>query len=92
MPVVAGDKIVLRFFGNEFLSKNKKNALSLLGLNDLQIEALKLSLSLSSGTILVAGPTGSGKSTLLYSCIKTLDYENLNICLLYTSPSPRDRG
>ncbi len=79
MPVVTGDKIVLRFFGNEFLSKNKNDALSLLGLNNLQIEALKLSLSLSSGTILVAGPTGSGKSTLLYSCIKTLDYENLNI-------------
>ncbi len=79
MPVVTGEKIVLRFFGNEFLSKNRADTLSMLGLNNLQIEALRLSLGLGSGTILVAGPTGSGKSTLLYSCIKALDYENLNI-------------
>ena len=34
--------------------------------------------------IVVCGPSGSGKSTLI-RCIN-------RFCLLYTSPSPRDRG
>ena len=40
--------------------------------------------------IVVCGPSGSGKSTLI-RCINRLEeHQEGNICLLYTSPSPRD--
>ena len=43
-----------------------------------------INLTVNKGErIVVCGPSGSGKSTLI-RCI--------NACLLYTSPSPRDRG
>ena len=42
--------------------------------------------------IVVAGPSGSGKSTMI-RCINRLEeHQRGDICLLYTSPSPRDRG
>ncbi|CZS11804.1 hypothetical protein CDFC105_93933 [Clostridioides difficile] len=46
-------------------------------------ESIKSFTEKHKGLVLVTGPTGSGKSTTLASMI--------NICLLYTSPSPRDR-
>ena len=47
--------------------------------------------------VVVIGPSGSGKSTFL-RCLNLLEeptggevwFEGNNICLLYTSPSPRD--
>ena len=47
--------------------------------------------------VVVIGPSGSGKSTFL-RCINLLEhptggeivFEGIPICLLYTSPSPRD--
>ena len=44
--------------------------------------------------IVIAGPSGSGKSTLI-RCINALEEHQkgrIEVCLLYTSPSPRDRG
>ena len=50
------------------------------GTGDSRVNVLKgLDLDIEKGEFCVLlGPSGSGKSTLL------------NICLLYTSPSPRD--
>ena len=58
-----------------------------------------VNLKVSAGEkIAILGPNGCGKSTLLKLIMKKIEPEigevNLgkhNICLLYTSPSPRDR-
>ena len=41
----------------------------------------------------LVGPNGSGKTTLLRACYRALPTTagHVTICLLYTSPSPRDR-
>ena len=54
-----------------------------------KIDALRdISFKVNTGDFVsFIGPSGSGKSTLLH-LISGL----LNPCLLYTSPSPRDRG
>ena len=59
---------------------------------ETKLEVLKdISFDLKKGSILtIKGPSGSGKSTLL-SLLGTLDTQDSgDICLLYTSPSPRD--
>ena len=33
-----------------------------------------------------------GETETFYKNLNGIDYNNSNICLLYTSPSPRDRG
>ena len=40
--------------------------------------------------VVIIGPSGSGKSTLIRRFLEVLALPYL--CLLYTSPSPRDRG
>ena len=45
---------------------------------------------LPSQVVVVIGPSGSGKSTLL-RCCNGLEVAQGGTCLLYTSPSPRDR-
>ena len=44
--------------------------------------------------VAIIGENNAGKSTLLklLAGIENPDYGNVFICLLYTSPSPRDRG
>ena len=67
----------------EHIGKTKAEIQDELGL----VVALKdVNFDVSEGeTFVVMGLSGSGKSTLI---IHTL----YNACLLYTSPSPRDRG
>ena len=49
-----------------------------------------LNLNVERGEIVsILGPSGCGKTTLLRACC---GLERLQSCLLYTSPSPRDRG
>ena len=60
-----------------------------------EIKALKnLSMEIEAGTLFgILGPNGAGKSTLI-KILATLiepDSGEVLICLLYTSPSPRDK-
>ena len=53
-----------------------------------------LSLTLPAGEVSVLlGPSGTGKSVFLKTLVGLLkpDRGSIWICLLYTSPSPRDR-
>ena len=47
-------------------------------------------VELAKSNILLVGPTGSGKTLLAQTLARTFDVPFT--CLLYTSPSPRDRG
>ena len=50
-----------------------------------------ISVSVEPGSIVgLIGPNGSGKTTLFNSIVGTHPIDKG--CLLYTSPSPRDRG
>ena len=51
-------------------------------------------LAQGEGFIVITGDIGAGKTTLVGHLMQTIDPARLTavkICLLYTSPSPRDR-
>ncbi|QOG12574.1 GspE/PulE family protein [Arcobacter sp. FWKO B] len=75
MPTINGESIVIRILQKNF----DKFDLSKIGFNDIALEIIKQKISLSSGMILVTGPTGSGKTTTLYSIIKELKQTNKKI-------------
>ncbi|MBK6403422.1 MAG: Flp pilus assembly complex ATPase component TadA [Rhodocyclaceae bacterium] len=74
-PTIHGENIVLRI-----LDRQKGIVpLEQLGLDDQQMEALKLMIARPEGIILVTGPTGSGKTTTLYSAVNYLKSMETNI-------------
>ncbi|WP_321311910.1 GspE/PulE family protein [Halarcobacter sp.] len=75
MPTIYGESIVIRVLNNTSMAKDIKN----LGFSEYIYKKIKESLCLTSGLILVAGPTGSGKSTTLYSILNELNQENKKI-------------
>jgi general secretion pathway protein E/type IV pilus assembly protein PilB len=77
-PTIHGENIVLRI-----LDRQKGIVpLDQLGLDDPQVEALKLMIARPEGIILVTGPTGSGKTTTLYSVLNHINSEGQNIMTL----------
>ena len=58
------------------------------------VEAVKdVSFSVEKGEIFgLLGPNGAGKSTTILMLTTLLRITDGEACLLYTSPSPRDRG
>ncbi len=77
-PTIHGENIVLRI-----LDRQKGIVpLDQLGLDDPQIDALKLMIARPEGIILVTGPTGSGKTTTLYSVLNHINSEGQNIMTL----------
>lgn len=77
-PTIHGENIVLRILDR------KKGIVPLdgLGLDDHQINLLKLMVARPEGIILVTGPTGSGKTTTLYSVLNHINLEGVNIMTL----------
>ncbi|PKO83470.1 MAG: secretion system protein E [Betaproteobacteria bacterium HGW-Betaproteobacteria-11] len=77
-PTIHGENIVLRILDRE------KGIVPLdgLGLNDHQLDMLKLMVARPEGIILVTGPTGSGKTTTLYSVLNHINEEGVNIMTL----------
>ena len=69
VPAVHGESIVMRL-----LPKQRQDLrLDALGMEPDQLAQLRGWLALSSGLVLVTGPTGSGKSTTLYAALQAVD-------------------
>jgi general secretion pathway protein E len=69
VPAVHGESIVMRL-----LPKQRQDLrLEALGMEPDQLAQLRGWLALSSGLVLVTGPTGSGKSTTLYAALQAVD-------------------
>jgi len=75
MPTLFGEKVALRILDQRKLPAD----LSALGLDDAGLNRLQAAVSRAFGMILVTGPTGSGKTSTLYTCLDSLNSENVNI-------------
>ena len=75
IPVLFGEKVVLRLLGN------KENLLNLnqMGFSKMNLKYFKDMISASSGLIVITGPVNSGKSTLLYASLNYLNRLDTNI-------------
>ncbi|MCK4635820.1 MAG: type II/IV secretion system protein [Candidatus Moranbacteria bacterium] len=78
LPVVEGEKVVLRVLEKDRQSFNLKG----LGLMGSQYDIFMERIKDPYAMILMTGPTGSGKSTTLYALIKILNEEERNIITL----------
>lgn len=75
MPTIYGEKIVLRILNKESSNITLDN----LGFSPKDYTSILKILNLSTGLILITGPTGSGKSTTLYSILSYLNRSDINI-------------
>ncbi len=77
-PTIHGENVVLRI-----LDRQKGIVpLDQIGLDDTQLDQLKLMIARPEGIVLVTGPTGSGKTTTLYSMLNHINEEGINIMTL----------
>ncbi len=77
-PTIHGENLVLRVLDRQ----RGLVPLEQLGLDQTQLDLLKLMIARPEGMILVTGPTGSGKTTTLYSILNHINSEGINIMTL----------
>ncbi|MGB7233203.1 MAG: ATPase, T2SS/T4P/T4SS family, partial [Candidatus Acidiferrum sp.] len=75
LPTQYGEKVVMRLLEGESPLRD----FSALGLPPEIADALRETVRLPQGMLLVTGPTGSGKSTTLYSCLHLIRRPAVNI-------------
>ena len=85
LPAEYAERFVLRILGNI----TGKVDLDRVGMNRVQVNAVKRALGVGQGMVLVTGPTGSGKTTTLYTMLAELNQENINIL---TAENPIERS
>lgn len=75
LPTQFGEKIVLRILDT------RQNALAIteLGYEAAQQQALLQAIGRPHGLVLMTGPTGSGKTVSLYACLQQLNQPEVNI-------------
>ncbi|MFY9329385.1 MAG: ATPase, T2SS/T4P/T4SS family [Georgfuchsia sp.] len=77
-PTIHGENIVLRILDRQ----RSIVPLDGVGLDENQLDQLKLMIARPEGIIIVTGPTGSGKTTTLYSMLNHINQEGINIMTL----------
>ena len=76
-PAIHGETLVMRvLLGHQLIPMDK------LGMDDEELMSVARLASISSGLVLVCGPTGSGKTSTLYSFLQQLDTANLSVVTL----------
>jgi len=75
LPSNHGERIVLRILDKESAQLD----LSLLGMPDTTLKAMRAMIAQPHGILLVTGPTGSGKTTSLYAMLTELNEVSRNI-------------
>jgi type IV pilus assembly protein PilB len=77
-PTTLGEKVAIRVLDPTTSFKSFEQ----LGLDGVNLEAVKQGANKPYGLILSTGPTGSGKSTTLYAILKLLNKDKVNIVTL----------
>jgi general secretion pathway protein E/type IV pilus assembly protein PilB len=76
-PAIHGENLVMRvLLGHQLI------ALHDLGMDEADLQTVRKITKLSSGLVIVCGPTGSGKTSTLYSVIQEIDTKNLSVVTL----------
>ena len=78
LPTVYGEKIVARLLDKSGGNLDK----SKIGLSGSDLDKYEMMLRISSGVLLIVGPTGSGKSTTMYCMIGDLNTKEVNLVSL----------
>lgn len=75
VPILEGEKVVMRLL----TERGRKYYLESIGMNEKDIEKVRLAAKKPFGMILSTGPTGSGKTTTMYAVLKILNTRQVNI-------------
>lgn len=78
LPTIYGEKMVVRILHRKEEALNRRG----IGIPEEEDEKIDKLLSLTSGVILIVGPTGSGKSSTMYTLIRELLSEHSNLITL----------
>lgn len=88
IPIAEGEKVVMRLL----TSQARSYSLEQLGINEKDLQKIKVAASRSYGMILVTGPTGSGKTTTIYSILKTINTRERNLTSIEDPVEYRIKG
>ncbi len=75
LPSMHGEKVVMRILDKGGLALN----LDVLCFEEIAYKRIRQCITLSTGAVLVTGPTGSGKTTTLYSFLHHINDEEMNL-------------
>ena len=78
LPTIYGEKVVIRILRRDASQLNRRG----IGLPASEDEKIDKLLSLTSGVIMIVGPTGSGKSSTMYALVNELLSESTNLITL----------